>query len=171
MTKIRYTATHNGQTFTRTSARIYTHMTAARPSYDYALQAAQSKGHAIQDARNFNYFLARSQGQAGFRPGTIAEVEGYKFRNDPAEVEAFVEAEKARALESLGGATTVEDYQRAQALNRLGEVEGRRAAGYYTKFQDYGWSGRLDLAQKNAASAQAKPFWAEVVILEAQRKN
>jgi hypothetical protein len=171
MARTKYQATHNGQTFTRTSPRIYTHMVAARPSYDYALRQAKARGHADQDARNYRYYLARSQGLAGFQPGTIAEVEGYKFRSeDGLDLEAYVEAEKARGLEALGGAVSVEDYQRLQTLKRLEKVELSRAHGHFDRFMDCGWAGRPDLAQKNAAKHGA-PFWAETVVLQATVKG
>lgn len=59
--------------------------------------------------------------------------------------------------------STAEAYVAAKMADRLAKIE----AADFNLFSDGGWAGRLDLAQKNASSLRARPYYAEVLILPA----
>jgi hypothetical protein len=140
MPKTKHTATFNGQTFTRTSAtRVYTHMVVARSSYRYALEKAQVVPCAES---NFNFYRRALDGS---QPHTRPEY----------------------AAERLMGAETVEQFIELHRAAQVAKVEQQKAEGAFDRFGDCGWCGRLDLAQKLAASKRAWPGYDEVHIVEA----
>jgi hypothetical protein len=160
MPKIKHTATHNGQTFLRTSAsRTYSHVVVARPSYDHAFAGASSAGQRKQDVQNFSFHI-------GYVNGTSQFLARASYECDDAKFEARVANDIARAIERLGGTTTAEAYADLCAARRVAAVEKQMAEGYYDTFVSMGWASRADLAAKLHASTQG-PMWAEVVTLPA----
>lgn len=75
---------------------------------------------------------------------------------------------QARGLtEYMDGHTSVEQYEdevRARQHTWFQDVD---AKGYFSRWVNLGWNGRIDLAEKLKASS-ASPHYAQVVILEAQ---
>jgi hypothetical protein len=188
MTKF-FTATvpATGQVFTRSSAsRSYSHMTAVRRSYSHALAQALGQWNQDQDLQNGAYYLTLLAGKAfdparGAKRGTVISVREYLeyFRRPYAgtanysrpvtdeEVAEEVARNIASATDRLEGATTPEAFAAAQMTKRLEKLEAQKADGHFERFQDGGWASRLDLAQKVAGTAQAKPYYEEVMVLEA----
>jgi hypothetical protein len=146
MPKIKYSATDaNGLVHTRTSARVYTHMVVARPSYANAVASASAPWMSTAKS-NFKYYSDIISGREDAR---------------------FTSVE--RATEELGGATTLARYVEILIERALAAVEKSKAEGRYDRFFDKGWCGRPDLADKLAAKARSEGY-AEVAILEAVAK-
>jgi hypothetical protein len=160
MTKIKHTATGpNGEVFTRTSkTRAYSHMACGRPSLEYAMKTATSDSQRAADLRNFDHWFKLSNGTSRFLVRKAWE-------KDDAQYADRVAGERARADEVLNGSATADDYAASQLAGRIARIEAAKVAGYYDRFIDLGWSSRLDLAQKVAASAGA--MYAETRVIEA----
>jgi len=146
MPKIKYSATDaNGLVHTRTSARVYTHMVVARPSYANAVARA-SRVHMPTQKSNFEYHMNIAEGVITSQ---------YTSRD--------------HAADDLGGATTLEQYVALNIKRALAAVEKSKAEGRFDRFFDKGWCGRRDLADKLAAKARSDGY-AEVAILPAIAK-
>jgi hypothetical protein len=165
MPKIKYSATDaNGLVHTRTSARVYTHMVAVRPSYDYAISRARrhGKNDASNFAENFAYYTQQiAQGGYYTTPQSWHTPESFAAENA-----RHVE----RAIEALHGAATADEYAAIMIAKAVADVEAKKAEGYYDTLGSAGWCGRPDLADKLAAKERGEPWNAEVVILEAVAK-
>jgi len=61
---------------------------------------------------------------------------------------------------------TEEEYVNQQIYKRVSKVEADEAQGCYDSLRDGGWSGRLDLAEKNAAKYRNNPMYCDVHIVE-----
>ena len=145
MPKTRHYATApNGQVFHRGSdRRVYSHMVAGRRCRDHALAMAKSDSNMNQDGRNWDYANSKVTGQRSW----------YDFESEESR-----QRDRDRVAE---GRQNYIDRKRAERILKVSETD-------FTKWNDLGWASRLDLAQKNAASHRSKPYWDEVVILEAK---
>lgn len=143
MPKHTYTATYAGQTFTRKSDRIYTHVVIATPSLASAIAHRHEEVNSNTFARNYAYFCRE------------ADKATRKYDHTPAEIEKFQKI----------AAQPFAEYRAARLAEWLGAIETERQKGFFEKYQVVGWAGRPDLAQKSAASAKAKPWNADVKIV------
>ncbi|USZ80581.1 hypothetical protein MQ4_53 [Serratia phage MQ-4] len=143
MAKTKYFAVDaNGKTHTRTSARTYTHMVVVLANLEAGREAARSEHNRKAYARNHAFYCQ----EAGPAP---------KYSSSPAEMARY----KAAA------AMTCEEYVNNCVANALAAIDAR-GGEFANDWADFGWCGRLDLAQKLAAK------WAhmgKVEILEAQQ--
>ncbi|WP_181423052.1 hypothetical protein [Serratia marcescens] len=132
----------NGARHTRTTARTYTHMVVVCHNLEKSRQGASSKEAKASHARNYDYHAR----EAGPNP---------QFRHSP---EHMAEHKRIAAM----------DRDHYVEICVLADIERINKAGkgeYADQWHDFGWCGRLDLAQKLAAK------WAhygKVEILEAQ---
>lgn len=154
MPKTKHTAAApDGSTFTRTSEnRTYTHMITGRR--DEAAYFATADRLDDQDRRNFDYYAACAA-------GTHEHVQPTAWRTPERCTEEIAEA-AARI-----GDHDRDSYAAALREHRLERHAEQVAAGFFTKWLDLGWCGRLDLAQKAAATAAKHHL--DVQILEARR--
>lgn len=136
------TVSHNGQTFTRTTDRIYTHAILVRP--DYARVRAGAIAGAVEYARvNYDYYVQEAD------PATR------KHDHDAATLARYAKI----------AAMTFEQYHRHASANAAAAVDARHAAGEFDRFGVLEWCGRNDLA-RNAHGKALKRGYAEVVIVE-----
>lgn len=166
MPKNIHTATGpNGETFKRTSqGRTYPFTVVGRESYEDAVRRAHSRVEA--NAREFrqNQDWARD----GFEPS--AWMVGKPDFKDPTTTvaERFREDGKETGRKFLAEASveTAEEYAASELAKDLAAIEARKVKGDFDRFLvNFGWAGRLDLAQKLAGSS-ASSRYAEVRILE-----
>lgn len=132
-----------GNGFTRNSKRTYTHMVCARPSYQHALSGAM-RTWAV-DRKDFDYYIQQIEmGPHGY--ATLERIEEFK------KIVAAHADRNAYALE--------------KAHARKERVEELEAEGYYREYQDMGWCGRPDLAEKLATkiSSQDGGRWEDASI-------
>jgi hypothetical protein len=121
--KIKISASHNGQTFTRTTARTYTHVVIAKSSFRKDLNQALSWAK-LRGEDHVEYYLPR-----GFE----------KYNHN--------ESEKAKN-ERIFNLTT-EEYAQEELNRRIEDFFSSK----YSEHGEVAWCGRLDLAQKQASEA------------------
>lgn len=154
-----------GTRHTRTTKnRTYTHAVLALPSYELTLAAVKDRSHPETirtDKSNYQYHRALLDGSSPYlvKPDWDKDEAGFNARRAK-------DIEKAK--ERVGDCPTFEDYRAKLLREAIASVEQAKANGYYDRWQDKGWCGRLDLAVKLAASHD-KPGsrYAKVIILEA----
>lgn len=167
MPKTHYTATDpNGAVHKRsTDRRVYTHTVVFLPSYEADMANATHKDWAKTDASNFNYYTRSAAGLNAPR-NYRAEHPDKWTAEEIAESQAWSDEENAKRIargrEETSG-HTLESYIAAKRAERVQFIEDRKAAGYYRTYQNAGWCGRLDLAQKLATK-----HGPSAVILEAK---
>jgi hypothetical protein len=123
--KIKISANFNGQTFTRTTARTYTHVVIAKSSFKKDLN--QAFGWAkLRGEDHVEFFLTR-----GF--------EQYDANKSEAE-----KAENERIFN-----LTTEEYAQEELNRRIEDSFSSK----YSEHGEVAWCGRLDLAQKQASDA------------------
>jgi hypothetical protein len=61
---------------------------------------------------------------------------------------------------------TEDEYVNQMIYKRVSDIESMKEKGCYDSFRDGGWSGRLDLAEKNAAKYRNNPMYCDVHIVE-----
>ena len=163
----------SGDVHTRSSkaGRVYTHTVVTRPSYEWALMAAKSKDWAKTDRRNLEYYDTIAQGRDPYPRQCYRQNHPEKWTPEQIEEERIaVEAENRKRVEDAIAHVanrTVAQYLADKQAERIARVEGLKAKGYYNDWQNAGWCGRPDLAQKLAQAEKAKKHVAEVAILEA----
>jgi len=170
MPKAIFTATDAaGQTHKRTSeSRIYTHTVVFLP--DFAADMALADKDYKQDGSNFAYYCELAAGTHEHVTHVIPR-SGYHASYSDEQVAKFQEAQREQNAKGIADAKAVteghtrESYVAARRAKRVAAVNEGNAAGYYAKWQNAGWCGRYDLAQKLAA----KTAGAKVEILEAVR--
>ena len=140
MAKNKLTAQYKGQTFTRTTDRVYTHIVVARYSHEHAVSQIAAYA-ADQIKTNFAYYLKVAAGTSGH---TQSESQVQRAKEY---VEGGLEASIARL-----------------AAKMTAEIADRKAKGFYDKWNVIGWCGRPDLATKLLAQTSA-PYYAEVHIV------
>lgn len=124
------TVTHNGQVFTRATARTYSHIVVCKSNFDKDMASAIDTAE-IMAKKNHAYFTR----EAG--PGAL-----YKFSPD-------VLARYKRIA-----AMTPADYCAGEVAEARAGIEKSKANGVYDRAGVYAWCGRLDLAQKQADAAR-----------------
>lgn len=152
----------DGTVATRNSKnRVYPYCVAVREDYDYALMRA--KMLIESDRSNYAYYKAKLD-------GTSKWLAKSQWETDEVYAERIAK-ELAEAEAEVGDCETATNYQRKMLERRVARVEASRAKGNYDGWGVLGWCGRLDLAQASAASARAKPHFAEVAIIETNMKD
>jgi len=147
-----------GVTHTRNStSRTYSHAVIARRSYDSALASAEARRDP-----NYDYYRAIAD-------GTSRHLVAYSYRTAEQHA-ARLKAVVATALAHLDGADSREAYVAAKRAEAVARVEADEAAGEFDGWAVLGWAGRPDLADKLAASSRNRGCWADVTVVEAQRK-
>lgn len=145
----KHTATHNGQTFKRNSENaIYTHTVVSKPAFNYE----QALAHAKADKHYDSKWIAYCKEAASL---------DYKYASVTSDKDR---AEYVRQVEIGPDALNAE-----VAARQVARVEENNAKGYYEAFQNAGWCGRADLAQKLAEKTR-KYGHREVTILVAEVK-
>jgi hypothetical protein len=158
MKATRYTASHNGQTFNRSSkAGGYKHLVVALPNIDFAASRLDIKLHAKLDFSNYAYFAAYLDGSSTF-------LKSCGWRTD-AQQATYNADQIARATASLAGATTLAEYLAGQDAKRRAAFAASVAAGAYTQYVVMGWSSRADLARRLAGGLGE--FYCKAAILDA----
>lgn len=154
----KHTATdRNGTVHTRNSkGRVYTHCVAVRPSYEIALEDANSA--YVLDKNNYEHYRAILDGTSEFLVQKSWRTPEQQAENNAEIIE--------RATKAIGDCDSLEAYREKNRKARVEAVEGQKARGYYDAFSVYGWNGSRSLAEKLASSLRGGT-WAEVVILEA----
>ncbi|MGQ6590195.1 hypothetical protein ACUNEO_25630 [Serratia sp. IR-2025] len=134
----------NGARHTRTSARTYTHMVVVLCSQTKLREQLSSEANRIIHARNHAFYCKEAATPPAPNMG---------------------ESPKRRAFYNEVAAMTCEQYVNKRVAEELAELNAKGSGEYEDFYRDFGWCGRLDLAQKLAAK------WAgrgKVEILEAQ---
>jgi len=140
MAKNKLTAQYKGQTFTRTTDRVYTHIVVARYSHEHAV--SQIAAYAVDLVQtNFAYYSRVVAGTSGHTQ---------------------TEADVQRAKEFVEGGREASIARHTAKMTE--EVAQRKAKGHYDKWVVIGWCGRPDLATKLLAQTSA-PSYAEVHIV------
>jgi hypothetical protein len=137
----------------RRSDRTYTHTVVYKGGYARAVASVEDQAWAITDQNNYRYYLDIVEGRTGKAPW---------------ETEAQHEARKGDAAGHLAGCQCAADYIAKCKAHRLARIEANRAEGKYDTWQNAGWCGRSDLAQKVASDWSSKGF--QVEILEIVQK-
>jgi len=126
MTKRKITVTHNGQTFTRVTARNYSHIVLFQRDIEAARRAlVPTSGWLEQWARDHAFFRE----------------EAARGRQQYTSEATFVEYQRKAAQ-------TVEEYAQERGAEWIRNFENSVAHGHYSKQYVHSWCGRLDLAQK-----------------------
>lgn len=147
-----------GVVHTRNStSRTYSHAVIARRSYDSALASAEA-----YRCPNYEYYRSIADGTSRhLAPRSWQTADQHAAR---------LKAAVATALADLNGAESAEAYVAAKRAEAVARVEADEAAGEFDEWSVLGWAGRPDLADKLAASSRNRGCWADVTVLEAQRK-
>lgn len=141
MVKRTLTVFHEGQKFTRHTARIYTHVVLIKHGYDFTRTLRMTE--AADNARlNYDYYVREAN------PDTR------KYEHDPVVMARF----EAMAL------MTEDELAKHAADEAAAGVEKELANGHFNNFYVMTWRGSPDLAQKEAARL-AKYSYAEVVVV------
>jgi uncharacterized protein involved in type VI secretion and phage assembly len=130
--KTKLTVKFNGQEFTRTTARKYTHVVLVKRCAEYALQRAN-----LEIDTNAQYMVDHAQGKA--------EVYSWEKSEDIAK-----DVAKGQAILAIGMEAHQAQYRAAQVAKVKTAIE----AGEYEQYSVEGWSGSLALAQKVASAAK-----------------
>lgn len=138
-----YTASIEGQTFTRKSERLYAYAVTYKRSEAADIAYVTDPGFAKQDRRDHSYYVS-----------LVA-------RNDF----AYTNEERARSYAAM----TADEYVADRRAGRLARVAEAKASGSYDRFIDPSWTSRRDLAEKEAATLRNKGLL-KVTILEAVAK-
>jgi len=129
----------NGVKHTRTSqSRVYAYTVVARSNY--ARDVAMAGKLFEQDRRNFDFYTKMVAWGGAY--------EGVKRSWETPEYYAAETARYAAEVEKYKDRDTCAVMKRAE---RIADVEARKAAGHYDRYNSLGWCSRMDLAQKLAA--------------------
>lgn len=145
------TATTPAGTFTRKTARTYTHVVIGRQDLEAARTAAHtlSRNDINNAKKNFAYYSEQAAlGVDGLRREHLA-----KWNYSKSDAEFQREYTNAKALADLGWDAYLETVRSRQIHNHLEAVN----RGCY-QISALNWCGRLGLAQKEAAKAQKRGF-------------
>lgn len=142
MSKTKYVVEFAGQTFTRTTARTYSHIVVAKPSKAKALYWA-----SVCEDNNAKYLVDLALGKA-----TV-----YSWQK-PEDIAKHVA--KGNAILAIG----MDAYQAQYKANAIANIEQYASEGAYDIYEIQGWCGRADLAQKLANSLGDS--WVDVQIVE-----
>jgi hypothetical protein len=149
----------NGKAHKRNSAnRVYSHAIIARRSYEHAVARANDVGRL--ERSNYSFYAAFLDGSSEFlvKPAYRSEEQHAAYCAEKIEI----------ARKALEGCDSMAAYCEMCRLDYVAAVEGQKARGYFDELICLGWCGRRDLAEKSAARYRANPYYAEVMIAEAQ---
>ncbi|MCW7561407.1 hypothetical protein [Serratia marcescens] len=133
----------NGARHTRTTARTYTHMVVVLQNLDAGRAAVQNETHRKIHVSNYRHYCQEAATPPSPNHGEPAE---------------------RRAFYNRVAAMTCEEYVQMRISEERARID-EKGGEFANDWADFGWCGRLDLAQKLAAK------WAhygKVEILEAQ---
>ena len=155
-----YAILPDGARARRTSkSRVYTHLVAYRPSYEYALAQAGIVHPYMRSNHAYYVACAKGEHEHAVAPAGAPEWKVASAAHSRVKGEEYV----AEYGEDLDRAMT------KMIRDATAKVVAAKDEGYYQKWSVEGWCGRLDLAQKLLASVQSRASIAEARILEAQR--
>jgi hypothetical protein len=169
MSKTNYIATDaaGGIHKRSTESRAYTHTVVVKGGYEAALASAKSPGWAKTDASNFDYYLRIAEGRSAHYPSkrwcAAPRHTPEQIAQEDADL-AVSDAAKVAVAKLETDGRTVDQYVAIQRDQRIKRVEARKAAGDFDTWKNAGWCGRLDLAQKLAASEAAKGDYAVDIL-------
>ena len=142
MSKTKYAVQFAGQTFTRTTARTYSHIVVAKPSSAKAMHWA-----TVCTDTNAQYMVDHALGKAPVysweTPESIAK-----------------DVAKGNAILAIG----MDAHQAQYKADAIDRVQALIDAGRFDHYEIQGWCGRADLAQKVANSLGDS--WVDVQIVE-----
>jgi hypothetical protein len=149
-----------GLTHTRNSKdRTYTHTVVGLPSSVKRTLAATSQVMRKLHRDNFLYHLNMANGTSKWLGRNSWETEvQYLTRN---------QQEIARSKDALRGCQNAQEYEAMLVDTDLLAIKREMECGYYATYQNLGWCGRHDLAQKLKIASDNKG-WVGVTILEAR---
>lgn len=134
-------------TFTRTTARTYTHIVVGHWDLDGARRAAYEFNGSPMTRKNFDYYQRQAYlGPEGLQREHLAQ---WKYERP---FESFVE-EHDRALAHIKGG--YDEYVARIRRQRIESFHQSAADGGFNPFA-FAWCGRLDLAQKQADTARKR---------------
>lgn len=149
-----------GLTHTRNSKdRTYTHTVVALPSSVRYTLAAMSPEMRKNHRSDFKYHAAFADGTSKWLERKVWETELQYLTRTQQEI--------ARSKNALQGCETAQEYENMMVDADLAKIREGMANGYYATYQNLGWCGRLDLAQKLKTTSENKG-WIGVTILEAK---
>jgi hypothetical protein len=149
-----------GLTHTRNSKdRTYTHTVVALPSSVQRTLAATSPAMRKTHRSNFVYHLNMANGTSKWLERTLWETEVSHITRTKQEI--------AKAQNALRGCQTAQEYENMMVDADLARIKKAMTDGFYATYQNIGWCGRLDLAQKLKTTSENKG-WVGVTILEAR---
>ena len=138
--KTTYRVEFKGQTFKRQTERTYTHLVVGRKNIEADI--------AVAKAQRATYLKNHA-----FHCQEACEATRKYQHHTPEQLAGMV----------ADAAMSADAYADREVADDLARIEAARALGSYDRYCDLGWAGRLDLAQKNAATRKA--FWMDVTIL------
>ena len=149
-----------GKTHTRTSkTRTYTHTVFALPSSVTAVLWANSKEARKMHRENFAYYSEMASGKSSF-----LDKRSYETAEQNADRRANA---MENAVKTLGGCKSAQDYEYMMVARDLDGIQKQRIAGYYDTYQNMGWCGRADLAQKLKTRMENQNHaWTNVTVVE-----
>jgi len=151
-----------GKTHTRTSkTRTYTHTVFALPSSVTAVLWASSKEARRRHREDFAYYTEMASGKSSFLDKRFYETVEQNAERRASAMES--------AVKKLNGCKSAQDYEYMMVARDLDGIQKQRLAGYYDTYQNMGWCGRADLAQKLKTTTENRNHaWVSVTIVEVQ---
>lgn len=143
-----YTATHAGQTFTRKSSRIYTHVVIARRNIDYDMVLVQEAAEARTKAFLSSYSFCFQEANDKTRQ--------FSYPHDQ-----LKSIQKAASM-------TEEEVRAVWVSIGLTDIEVSKQSGYYEKFRVIRWTGSQYLAAEVAKRSSGHPWNKDVTIVEVE---
>lgn len=158
------------------SGRQYTHTVVAQRSIDADIAYAEGRSWEKTERSNYAYYLKIAEGNDPYPRQTYRSAERGDTPEQIAEERAAVDAENAKSIADaqarLGGINSAEEYIAAQRIDMLLKIAKNRDEGVYERWNNMGWCGRLDLAQKLAAkNAYGIQIYRNATVLAAIKKE
>lgn len=149
-----------GKTHTRTSkSRTYTHTVFALPSSVTAFLWANSKEARKSHRENFAYYAEMANGTSSFLDKRFYETAEQNAERRANAMES--------AVKTLGGCQIAQEYEAMLVRRDLERIQKQREEGYYDTYQNMGWCGRADLAQKLKTTTENRNHaWVNVTVVE-----
>jgi len=174
MAKTKFFATDAaGKIHTRSTERVYSHTVVTLPSKVHDMGRATAADWLKSDIANFDYYTVVAAGNDPHKSENYWARHADKWTPEQiAEQQARCDAENARRVVEARSKVATHDrdsYCAMQRAKRVAAIEKRDAEGYYQIWQNAGWCGRPELAQKLYAKCMG-PSCAEVRILTAHVK-
>jgi hypothetical protein len=139
--------------------RTYTHTVVALPSSVRYTLSAMSPEMRKAHRHNFKYHAAFADGTSQWLERKVWETEVQHLTRTQQEI--------ARSKSALQGCETAQEYENMMVDAALARIKKAMTDGFYATYQNLGWCGRHDLAQKLKIASENKG-WVNVTILEAK---